>query len=69
MKIKYQWFLGGKVMFYVAIILILVLCFIFTTTYVIDPFTVFSIKKQSLSPSSIQMLSEKYVECLRCKNR
>lgn len=64
MKIKYQWFLGGRVMFWVSIILFIFMLFAFATAYIIDPVKSLYMKEQSVDPTSIQELSEKYVACL-----
>lgn len=64
MKIKYQWFLGGRVMFWVSIILFTVMVLGFVVTYVIDPTSKIYMSEQSIDPTSIQTMSEKYVECM-----
>lgn len=63
MKLKYQWFLGGKTMFWVSIILFSIMVIGFIITYIIDPITLINMKTQSVDPTSIKNLSEKYVAC------
>ena len=67
MKIKYQWFLGGRVMFWVSIVLFFVMIIGFTVTYLIDPTEKIYMKEQSIDPTPIKELSEKYVECMGIK--
>lgn len=61
MKIKYQWFLGGREMFWVSIILFVVMIIGFVVTYVIDPTSKIYMKEQDIDPTSIRELSERYV--------
>lgn len=67
MKIKWQWFIGGRVMFWISIILMIGLLIGFTLTYLIDPTKKIYMKEQSIDPASIQELSEQYVGCLGVK--
>lgn len=67
MKIKYQWFLGGRGMFWVSIVLFFVMIIGFTITYLIDPTEKIYMKEQSIDPTPIKELSEKYVECMGIK--
>ena len=67
MKIKWQWFVGGRDMFWVSIILLTLLFSGFLVTYVIDPTSILLMKKQSVNPESIKSISEKYVSCLGIK--
>ena len=62
MKIEWRWCVGGRDMFWTMIIsmILMVLCFI--TLCIIDPITVFYMKKQSVNPTSIQLISESYVK-------
>ena len=64
MKIKWQWFLGGQTMFWIASILLLVLVFSIVVTYVIDPITSIYMKVQSVDETSIKEMSESYVKSL-----
>jgi len=64
MKIRWQWFLGGRGMFWVFIILFVMLVFIFTITYVVDPSTCLVMKVQNIDETSIKDLSEDYIEKL-----
>lgn len=61
MKLKWQWFLGGQNMFWVAIIAFVALTFVFITTYIIDPMTIVYIRKQAVNTESIKTISEKYI--------
>ena len=67
MKIKWQWFLGGRVMFWIAIIVFIGIFFGFTATYLVDPTTMFGMKVQSVDTTSIKEMSEKYVTNLGIK--
>ena len=62
MKIKWQWFLGGKVMFWVSIIIFMILIFGFIITYIIDPISSLYIKtKYKINPVSIEQTSKDYI--------
>lgn len=56
-------------MFYVSIILFFILVISFITTYVVDITALFETKPQTLDPTTIQEISEKYVEDLRNRDR
>ena len=62
MKIKWQWFLGGQIMFWIATILLVVYIFAYVTTYIIDPTTSMYMKIQSVDETSIKEMSEQYVK-------
>ena len=64
MKIKWQWFLGGQTMFWIASVLLLVLVFSIVVTYIIDPITSIYMKVQSIDETSIKEMSESYVKSL-----
>ena len=64
MKIKWQWFLGGQTMFWIASVLLIVLVFGIVVTYVIDPTTSIYMKVQSIDETSIKEMSESYVKNL-----
>lgn len=64
MKIKWQWFLGGQTMFWIASILLIVLVFAIVVTYIIDPTTSIYMKVQSIDETSIKEMSESYVKSL-----
>ena len=64
MKLKWQWFLGGKVMFWVLIILFTLAILGFMTLYIIDPTSMRYLKVQNLDSNSIKTISEKYVNDL-----
>ena len=64
MKIKWQWFIGGRVMFWVSLIMIIGLILGFLLTYVVDPTKKIYMKEQSVDPISIKNISEQYVRCL-----
>lgn len=61
MKINWQLFLGGKIMFWVAIILCILLIATIIITYIIDISTLAYVNVQKIDPSSIQEISEKYI--------
>ena len=63
MKIKWQWFVGGRVMFWVSLIMIIGLILGFITSYVVDPTKKIYMKEQSIDPVSIKNISEQYVRC------
>lgn len=65
MKLKWQWFLGGRVMFWISIILFIVLALSFTFCYITDPFCVYT-EKTNADNSKIKEISEEYVKSLRC---
>ena len=67
MKIKWQWFVGGRDMFWISIILLTILLTGFLVTYVMDPTSILLMKKQSVNPNAIKSVSEKYVECCGIK--
>lgn len=64
MKLKWQWFVGGKTMFWVSIILFIVLVVGFITAYVIDPTSNLYMTKYKIDPISIENISEKYLSDL-----
>lgn len=64
MKIKWQWFLGGQTMFWIASVLLVVLVFAIVITYIIDPTTSIYMKVQSIDETSIKEMSENYVKSL-----
>lgn len=63
-KIKWQWFLGGRIMFWVSIIIFIVLIIGFVATYVIDPTLSLYMTKYKIDPASIEKLSQSYVDGL-----
>lgn len=67
MKLKWQWFLGGRVMFWLSIILFIVLVIGFISTYIIDPLTTLTMKPQKLDNGAIKTISEAYVDSLGLK--
>ena len=69
MRIEWQWFLGGQIMFWVAIIMFIIFILGFITTYVIDPTTTIGMKIQNVDTTSIKKISEKYVSDLRYSYR
>ena len=64
MRMKWQWFLGGKTMFWISILIFVILIIGFVVTYIIDPTSNLSMDKQSINPISIETISEKYVTSL-----
>lgn len=63
-KLKWQWFLGGRIMFWVFIIIFIVLIVGFMTTYVIDPTSSLYMTKYKIDPKSIEEASQSYVDGL-----
>lgn len=61
---KWQWFLGGQIMFWISIVLFIILVLGFTVTYVVDINSLICMKKQAIDNSAIQYFSEKYVKNL-----
>lgn len=63
-KLKWQWFLGGRIMFWVSIIIFIVLIIGFVITYVIDPTSSLYMTKYEIDPESIEEASQSYVDGL-----
>lgn len=63
-KIKWQWFLGGRIMFWVSIIIFIVLIIGFVTTYIIDPTSSLYMTRYKIDPESIEEASQSYVDGL-----
>lgn len=59
--INWRLFAGGRVMFWVSLVLILVLIILFILTYYLDPIALINLKSQSVDASEIQRISEDYV--------
>lgn len=64
MKLNWRWFIGGKTMFWISIIIMLVLFTSFVLTYIINPTEKSCMEPLKIDPTSIQELSEKYVSCM-----
>lgn len=64
MKIKWQWFLGGRFMYWMTIILFVILIFSHVMTYVIDPTTKLYMTVQDTDATSIKDISEQYIKSL-----
>ena len=64
MKIKWQWFIGGRVMFWISLVMIIGLILGFLLTYVVDTTKKIYMKEQSIDPVSIKVISEQYVRSL-----
>ena len=62
--INWRLFAGGRVMFWVSLIMIFVCVVLFILTYYVDPLALINLKEQSVDPSSIQEISEEYVNGL-----
>lgn len=63
-KIKWQWFLGGKDMFWVSIIVFVILIIGFVITYIVDPTSCLYMTKYEVDTSLIKKMSESYVDSL-----
>lgn len=64
MKLKWQWFLGGSLMFWVSIVI-----FAIVFTYLVDPIMLTEMKIQNIDTTSIEEISEEYVNSLRYRYR
>ena len=64
MKIKWQWFLGGRIMYWITIILFIILIFSHIITYMIDPTTKLYMTIQDTDSTSIKNISEQYIKSL-----
>ena len=62
MKLKYQWFLGGRVMFCVSIILMVFLICSFTVAYIVDPITISSTITTEPDTGAIKEIAQKIVD-------
>lgn len=69
MKLKWQWFLGGTLMFWVSIVIFVFLIFAIAFTYLVDPITLTEMKIQNIDTSSIKEISKEYVNSLRYRYR
>lgn len=67
MKIKWQWFLGGRGMFWMASALLIIFVFIFATTYIVDPTACLYMKKQDVDEETIKEISDEYINSLGIK--
>lgn len=63
MKIKWQWFIGGRNMFWISIVMMVGLVLGFLATYIINPTEKIYMKEQSIDSISIKNISEQYVRC------
>lgn len=61
---KWQWFLGGRAMFWLSIVILIIYLLIFTATFIIDPTTFLYMNVQSTDTTSIKNISEEYVNSL-----
>lgn len=64
MQLKWQWFIGGKSMFWMTLVLFTILAVSFIFTYVIDPVATLYIKRRNTNVLSIKEISERYVRRL-----
>ena len=69
MKLKWQWFLGGSLMFWVSIVIFVFLIFAIAFTYLVDPIMLTGMKIQNIDTTSIEEISEEYVNSLRYRYR
>ena len=62
MKLKWQWFLGGRCMFWIAIVTQVILALVILMGYVVDPLTTFSMNEQEeIDPTPIKNISNAFV--------
>ena len=64
MRLKWQWFLGGQIMFWVSTILLFVFISIYIVTFVIDPVAKIHMKEVHMDTSSIKDMSQNYIKDL-----
>lgn len=64
MMLKWQWFLGGRVMFWIATIVLILFVLIYVTTFIVDPTTNAFMEIQNTDTISIKELSENYLNSL-----
>ena len=64
MRLKWEWFLGGKRMFWAMIILFIISIVGFIFTYIIDPTAWWYLNVQDINSEPVKTISEKYVNDL-----
>lgn len=64
MELEWQLFAGGRIMFWVTTVLLLVFILIYILTFVIDPVSSIYMKAQNIDETSIKEMSEQYVNSL-----
>lgn len=64
MKWNWRWFVGGKIMFWISIILLLILSIGFTITYIVNPTEISYMEPLKIDPAPIQNLAEQYVDSM-----
>ena len=61
MRLKWQWFLGGKKMFWLSIVVFIIFIVGFIDTYIIDLTARIYTIRQNVETSSIKSISENYI--------
>lgn len=64
MKWNWRWFIGGKEMFWISIVMMVGLMIGFTLTYIINPTEKTQMEPLKVDATSIQEISENYVRLL-----
>ena len=64
MRLKWEWFLGGKRMFWAMIILFIISIVGFIFTYIIDPTAWWYLNIQDINSEPVKTISEKHVNDL-----
>lgn len=67
MFLKWQWFLGGRAMFWIISILLVVVILGYIMMFIVDPTTSIYMKVQSVDETSIREISENYIDRLDIK--
>ena len=64
---NWQWFLGGRGMFWVTTILLVLLILSYIVTFIVDPTSLLFTRPQNIDEESIKILSEEYINSLDVK--
>lgn len=64
MKLKWQWFLGGKIMLWIATIVLILFVLSYIVTFIVDPTSSTFMKIQNVDTSSIEKISKDYINSL-----
>ena len=64
---NWQWFSGGRGMFWIATILLVILTLTYIITFVVDPTSLIFMQPQNIDSERIKILSEEYIDSLELK--
>lgn len=64
MELEWQLFAGGRIMFWVTTVLLIMFILTYILTFVIDPVSSIYMKTQNIDETSIKEMSEQYVNSL-----